>query len=62
MSPPASLLAPYTYTAIVWVTILGYFAFGDFPDPWTITGAAIVIGSVVYVFYREAYLRRIGRL
>jgi drug/metabolite transporter (DMT)-like permease len=59
---PASLLAPYTYTAIVWVTIMGYLAFGDFPDFWTMTGAAIVIASGIYVFYREAYLRRIGRL
>jgi drug/metabolite transporter (DMT)-like permease len=59
---PASLLAPYTYTAIVWVTIMGYLAFGDFPDLWTMMGAAIIIGSGVYVFYREAYLRRIGRL
>jgi drug/metabolite transporter (DMT)-like permease len=59
---PASLLAPYTYTAIVWVTITGYLAFGDLPDIWTMAGAAIVIASGIYVFYREAYLRRIGRL
>jgi drug/metabolite transporter (DMT)-like permease len=59
---PASLLAPYTYTAMVWVTISGYLAFGDFPDIWTIAGAAIVIASGIYVFYREAYLRRLGRL
>src|SRR5690606_32942263 len=59
---PASVLAPYTYTAIVWVTILGYLVFDDFPDAWTVTGAAIVIGSGAYVFYREAYLRRTGRL
>lgn len=59
---PASLLAPYSYTAIVWVTITGYLAFGDFPDGWTVAGAAIIIASGIYVFYREAYLRRIGRL
>jgi drug/metabolite transporter (DMT)-like permease len=59
---PASLLAPFSYTAILWVTITGYLAFGDFPDVWTIAGAAIVIASGIYVFYREAYLRRIGRL
>jgi drug/metabolite transporter (DMT)-like permease len=59
---PASLLAPFTYTAIVWVTILGYLVFGDFPDAWTMAGAAIVIASGIYVFYREAYLRRVGRL
>ena len=59
---PASLLAPYSYTAIVWVTITGYLVFGDFPDGWTVLGAAIIIASGIYVFYREAYLRRVGRL
>jgi drug/metabolite transporter (DMT)-like permease len=59
---PASLLAPFSYTAIVWVTITGYLLFGDFPDGWTVVGAAIIIASGIYVFYREAYLRRIGRL
>lgn len=59
---PASLLAPYSYTAIVWVTITGYLVFGDFPDGWTVLGAAIIIVSGIYVFYREAHLRRAGRL
>jgi drug/metabolite transporter (DMT)-like permease len=55
---PASTLAPYAYTAIVWVTIQGYLVFGDFPDAWTMLGAAIIVGSGLYVFYREAQHRR----
>ena len=59
---PASVLAPFTYSAIVWVTILGYLLFGDFPDGWMMVGTAIVIASGIYVFYREANLRRAGKL
>lgn len=59
---PVSILAPYAYTAIIWVTISGYLVFGQLPDLWTIVGAAIIIASGIYVFYREAYLRRVGKL
>jgi drug/metabolite transporter (DMT)-like permease len=59
---PASMLAPFAYTAILWVTFTGYLVFGEFPDLWTVGGAGIIIASGIYVFYREAYLRRIGKL
>jgi drug/metabolite transporter (DMT)-like permease len=59
---PVSMLAPFAYTAIVWVTISGYLVFNQLPDMWTVIGAAIIIASGIYVFYREAYLRRIGKL
>ena len=58
----ASLIAPFSYVQLIWAGTLGYLVFGDFPDAWTMVGAAIVIASGIYVFYREAYLRRIGRL
>ena len=49
----ASLLAPLGYAEIFMATVVGYFAFGDFPDPWTWLGITIVIGSGVYVSLRE---------
>ena len=49
----ASLLAPLGYGEIFMATVVGYFAFGDFPDPWTWLGITIVIGSGVYVSLRE---------
>ncbi|MDF1792363.1 MAG: DMT family transporter [Thalassobaculaceae bacterium] len=49
----ASVLAPFTYSAIVWMTISGYLVFGDLPDEWTIAGAVIVVASGLYVFHRE---------
>jgi drug/metabolite transporter (DMT)-like permease len=50
---PASLLSSFLYTQLVWVIILGYTVFGDVPDRYTLIGAAIVIGSGLYIFHRE---------
>jgi len=50
---PASLLAPFAYAQLVWSIAIGYAWFGDFPDPWTLLGAAIICLSGLYVLYRE---------
>jgi drug/metabolite transporter (DMT)-like permease len=50
---PASTLAPFQYLEIVGATIVGYIAFGDFPDFWTWMGTAIILGAGLYVFQRE---------
>jgi drug/metabolite transporter (DMT)-like permease len=53
---PASLLAPFAYTQIVWALLLGYLAFGDVPDRWMLVGCCVIVTSGLYVFYREAVL------
>ena len=50
---PANVLAPFQYLEIISATVLGLIFFGDFPDPITWLGVAIIIGSGVFVFYRE---------
>ena len=50
---PASALAPFIYTQMVWTTTLGVLVFGDFPHRWTIIGGSIVIGSGLYLLHRE---------
>ena len=50
---PASTLAPFIYTQLLSMTILGFTVFGDLPDQWTIIGAAIVIASGIYLVHRE---------
>ncbi|WP_248308465.1 DMT family transporter [Bosea sp. 124] len=50
---PATVLAPFIYSQIVWMILLGWFVFGQFPDGWTFAGAAIVIISGLYLLYRE---------
>jgi drug/metabolite transporter (DMT)-like permease len=45
---PASLLAPMTYTQLVWAGLSGWLVFGDLPDGWTLAGAAVIaLGGVL---------------
>ncbi|MFN3655992.1 MAG: DMT family transporter [Pseudolabrys sp.] len=53
---PASVLAPFIYTQLIWVVILGYLIFAHVPNGWTIAGASMVIGSGLYLLYRERQL------
>jgi drug/metabolite transporter (DMT)-like permease len=50
---PAPVLAPFLYTQLIWVVILGCLVFGDLPDYWTLIGASVVIASGMYLLYRE---------
>jgi drug/metabolite transporter (DMT)-like permease len=50
---PAGILAPFIYTQIIYMMLLGYFVFGDVPDRYTLIGAAIVIASGLYLLYRQ---------
>jgi drug/metabolite transporter (DMT)-like permease len=54
---PASLLAPFFYSQLLWVTGLGFLVFGNLPDSWTLAGAAIIIASGLYT----AHLERVRR-
>jgi drug/metabolite transporter (DMT)-like permease len=57
---PASVVAPYQYTLIVWAIVLGYLAFGDIVQFWTLVGAAVICtaGLVLMVLEHEAARRR----
>ena len=49
----AAAIQPYSYTLLLWVSVLGVVVFGDVPDRWTIAGGAIVVLSGLYAWYRE---------
>jgi drug/metabolite transporter (DMT)-like permease len=55
---PASSLTPFSYTQILWTTLLGYIVFAEVPSPWTFAGAAVLIGSGLYLLHRERVLGR----
>ena len=55
---PASVVVPYQYTTIIWAVVFGYLVFGDVPDAWTLTGAAIIVGAGLFIFLRERTLAR----
>lgn len=57
-STPASLLAPFNYTKLIWATILGYFVFNHIPGWNVVGGTAIIVGSGLYVLWREQRTRR----
>ena len=50
---PVAVLAPLSYTALLWNTLFGFLVFGDLPDRWTLIGAAILIATGIYILYRE---------
>jgi drug/metabolite transporter (DMT)-like permease len=50
---PASVLSPFMYTQLIWATTFGFLIFGNVPNRWTLAGAAIVIGSGLYLLHRE---------
>jgi len=50
---PASMLAPFNYTALIWATVFGFVVFAELPDRMTLFGAAIVVAAGLYVWHRE---------
>jgi len=53
----ASVLAPFSYTQLLWVSVLGFLIFGEVPDAYTITGAAFIVASGLYTAHRERVRR-----
>jgi drug/metabolite transporter (DMT)-like permease len=51
-------LAPYPYSQMLWMVLSGWLFFGQLPDGWTVIGAAIIIGSGLYIAFREHVLRK----
>jgi drug/metabolite transporter (DMT)-like permease len=54
---PAAVVAPFQYMQMPGGLVTGYLLFGDRPEPLMLLGAAIIIGSGLYILHREA---RIG--
>ena len=53
----ASVLAPFSYSQLLWVSILGFFIFGEVPSIWTVVGAAFIVASGLYIAHRERVRR-----
>ena len=52
------LVAPFRYTSLLWAIFLGYMAFSNLPDGWTLIGAAIIVAAGIFTLLRERALRR----
>jgi drug/metabolite transporter (DMT)-like permease len=56
----ATLLAPYSYTMIVWAVLLGYLLFGNLPDGWSVAGMAVIVFSGLFLAGRQRLAVRRG--
>lgn len=52
-SAPASVVSPFQFSQIVWGTLYGLLLFGDVPDRYVVIGSLTIVGSGLYVFFRE---------
>jgi drug/metabolite transporter (DMT)-like permease len=50
---PASVIAPFGYSSMIWSTLVGYFWLNELPAAIVFVGAAIVIASGLFVIWRE---------
>jgi drug/metabolite transporter (DMT)-like permease len=48
-----TLLAPFTYTAIVWSVLLGFVLFGQLPDGWSVAGMVVIVFSGLFLAGRQ---------
>ena len=51
-APPA-MLAPFEYTALIGAATAGYLIWDEVPDIWVMTGGLVIIGSGLFIVYRE---------
>lgn len=57
-SAPMAVIQPVTFLQLVWATLLGWLAFGESVDGWVVLGGSVILGSVSYITWREARLKR----
>lgn len=50
----ASVVIPFDFARLVFVSLFAYVLFGQIPDLWTWVGAAVIFAAVVYITHREA--------
>lgn len=50
---PGGTLAPFIYVQMLWMVIVGWLWFGDWPAATTWTGIALIVGSGLYALHRE---------
>ena len=60
MRADASAIMPFDYMRLPFVAALGFLLYGEMPDAWTWTGAAIIAASAFYIARREAVLARLA--
>lgn len=55
---PVSVVVPIDYTALLWATAFGWVVFGTLPAPEVWAGAPLLVGSGLFIVWREHGRRR----
>ena len=53
-----TFVMPLQFTKLIWVSLIGFFIFSEMPDFWTWIGGAIIFVSVIYITYRESFIKK----
>ena len=51
-------IMPLQFTKLIWASIIGFYIFSEIPDIFTWFGAIIIFSSVIYITYREAFVKQ----
>ncbi|WP_207488712.1 DMT family transporter [Brucella pituitosa] len=54
----AATVAPLQYTLLLWAVLFGWMFFGDIPKASMLIGAALIVGSGLFIFFREQRVKR----
>ena len=53
-----TFVMPLQFTKLIWVSLIGFFIFSEMPDFWTWIGGVIIFVSVIYITYRESFIKK----
>ena len=60
LAAPATAVSPFYYLLLVWAMVIGYLVWGDVPTVGLMIGSVIVVGSALFLLWREARLPRLA--
>lgn len=49
-----AVVAPMTYTALIWSLLFGFIFYGEVPDSTLFAGGFFIVSSGLYIIYRES--------
>jgi len=58
---PASAVTPFNYLSLIWAMTAGFLVWGDVPTSHLLLGSSIVVGSGLYLLWRESATARTQR-
>ena len=53
-----AITSPFEYSGLDWAALFGFMIWGDIPDLASIAGGLLIVGSGIFILYREYKLSR----